>query len=129
MFRKVRLSFNPNRSENHKIKIKSLLDIIIKDLSREELEPENSLGSLIAANMATIEITQAKYAQRVVKAKTKLARKRAKNNTRIKASKIFPKYTNYNMEGFNRNNLPDTISREKDSEEKDIKDKNKHIEI
>jgi hypothetical protein len=74
--------------ENYKIKIKGLPNIIIRDFSREKLEPENNLGNLTAANITIVEITQAKYTQKVIKTKTKLICKKAKNNTYIKAGKV-----------------------------------------
>jgi hypothetical protein len=67
----VGLSLNPNSSEDHKIKIKGLENIKVRDFSWKEVELESSLGSLTATDIATVEAVQVKLAARAVKTKGK----------------------------------------------------------
>jgi len=61
------LSLNPSGSEDCEIKIKGLENIEVGDFSREALELENGLGSLIASDIKAVEALQAKLAMRVAK--------------------------------------------------------------
>jgi hypothetical protein len=54
-FRQVRLSHNPDGSEDHEIKIKGLENIKVGDFSRKEAELESGLGSLAITDIATVE--------------------------------------------------------------------------
>ena len=65
------MTLNPNGSEDHKLKIKGLDDIKVGDFRRKELDPENSLGSLTAVDVAAVEAVQLKLEERVAKVKAK----------------------------------------------------------
>jgi hypothetical protein len=56
------LSFNPNSSKDHKIKIKGLKNIKVGDFFRIELKLENSLRSLIVSNIKAVKVIQIKLA-------------------------------------------------------------------
>jgi len=61
------LSFSPNSSKDCEIKIKGLENIQVGDFSREGLELENGLRSLIASDIKAVESLQAKFAIRIPK--------------------------------------------------------------
>jgi hypothetical protein len=107
---------NPDSSKNSKLKVKGLLDIEVNGFARKELEPENSLSNLLEVDIIAIYITQAKYTQKITYTQAKKTRKIAKNNKRVKTSRIFPKYTNQNREDYDPYNLPNIITGEKNSE-------------
>jgi hypothetical protein len=71
-FRRLRLSLNPDSSEDHKIKIKGLEDIKVGDFSRIESELENGLGSLMVSNIEAVEAIQVKLAAQVAKSKERM---------------------------------------------------------
>lgn len=128
-FRQVGLSLNPDGGEDGELKVKGLPDVAVGDFARVEPEPENGLGSLLAEDVKTVEVAQAKCAQRVAQHQAKRVRKIAKNDARIKAGKVFPEYADPNAEGFDPNNLPDAITGEKASEEESSDDDEEHEEV
>jgi hypothetical protein len=67
------LTLNPNVSKDHKLKIKGLNDIKVRDFRRKELDPKNGLRSLTAADVAAVEAMQLKLEERVAKVKAKKA--------------------------------------------------------
>jgi hypothetical protein len=77
---------NPNGSEDHELKIKSLNNIAVRDYSQVELEEKNGLGSLTATDIATVESVQVKLAAQVAKAKEKLKAKRAQKDAEEESS-------------------------------------------
>jgi hypothetical protein len=120
---------NPDSSEDSELKIKGLPNIEISDFSREELEPENNLGSFLEVDIVAVHSAQAKYAQRVAQTQARRTRKITKNNKRVKAGKAFPEYTDQNREDYNPYNLPDAITGEKDPEGKSSDNDKEHDEV
>jgi hypothetical protein len=74
-FQCVGLTLNPDGSEDHKLKIKGLDNIKVEDFRHKEPDPENSLGSLTAVDVAAVEAVQLKLEERVAKVRTKKAAK------------------------------------------------------
>jgi hypothetical protein len=80
-------------------------------------------------DIITVHIAQAKYTQRITYTQAKRTCKIAKNNKRIKASRMFLKYTNQSREDYNPYNLPNTITGEKDLEKESSNNKKEHEEM